>query len=764
MRFPRPRSSSKSASSSSISVSGTVSVVGSVKSSLKAKLGKNKSGKYSQKMLKRGGSSAKKQTADAAKDLPKLADLTEDMPVVVEEGRDTNKIDLTSGRDGSDANVEERDGPPEDEDEDEAEEVRLVEPIVTTTATATEVAAAPEQQLQQPPATPKSPVIFGFHAVPSTSPAPLDNQRHHRPRALSSANLLQTVAQLLTPTNRGHKRCQSWGAESTVVDDMDMPMPYVPDTSKTPTALPSVDVISPVNSGESEYSANTALSIHSQEVEMCPKEKKGTAASAAATATGAEVGEISSNDNAVADTLRSDELGQKEALVAAASEVKVEESINETSKTEAAATDAHKTDKPPSTVKDEKKEDGGKKPNGLTYITPSVLAAASSEHSANGEISTKLSMRSTVLVEDADDADDTAEGETDNEEAAMTTQQENDAPDDEEEDEGEDEYESDYDGSLADESAEHVVASPRNKPTSPRNDAKKKRRSKVNEKRLRDGHRRACKYLKNGDFPRALEEFEGILDELMNSLGDSHRRVGSALHNVGIVNIRADNLDDAVDALEEAIRIRKDVHGPDHPKVADSLLELGIALLSQKDYEDALEIFNDALEIRENDLVEEARHGSDEDRIHCVLQVAKALNNIACVYFEYGSLSKALKTLEDVLEMQKEAIDELTERDPDYKQAKLSLATTYCNIGYVHADNADWDNAIEFLDRAYAVSSTPLRPTFSFAVFACVCSLLVSLTVFICVYTPLVTYYISILFLRFKQSICHQAAVSQSAP
>ena len=708
MRFPRPRSTS-----SSVSVSGSVSVsvVGSVKSTLKAKLGKNKSGKYSQKMLKRGGSSAKKQTADAAKDLPKLADLTEEMPVVVEEGREdaaasstgTNKIDTTSGRDVSDANVEARDGPPEDEDE--AEEVRLVEPIVTTTATATEVAAAPEQQQhQQQPETPKSPVIFGFHAVPSTSPAPLD-QRHHRPRALSSANLLQTVTQLLTPTNRGHKRCQSWGAESTVVGDM--PTPYVPDTSNSSTALPSVDVISPVNSRESEYSANTALSIHSQEVEMCPKEKKGATVSATATATGAEVGEISSNDNAVADTLRSDELGQKEAVVAAASEVNVEEGIKETSKTEVA-------DKPASTVKDEEKEEEGKKPNGLTYITPSILAAASSEHSAKGDLITKLSMRSTVLVEDADDADDTAEGETDNEEEAdMTTPEENDAVDDEEEDEGEDEYESDYDGSLADESAEHVVASPRNKAISPRNDAKKKRRSKVNEKRLRDGHRRACKYLKNGDFPRALEEFEGILDELMNSLGDSHRRVGSALHNVGIVNIRADNLDDAVDALEEAIRIRKDVHGPDHPKVADILLELGIALLSQKDYEDALEIFNDALEIRENDLVEDARHGSDEDRIHCVLQVAKALNNIACVYFEYGSLSKALKTLEDVLEMQKEAIDELTERDPDYKQAMLSLATTYCNIGYVHADNADWDNAIEFLDRAYAVSATPLCPTFS---------------------------------------------------
>jgi len=346
--------------------------------------------------------------------------------------------------------------------------------------------------------------------------------------------------------------------------------------------------------------------------------------------------------------------------------------------------------------KDEQQTKSGR--SGLTCITPSVLAAVtattSSEDNAGcGKLSTDLSMRSTVLVEDASGCG------SDKDDATMIG---------EKEDEGEDEYEmeGEYDGSIADESEEHFAnaASSRNKPLSPRNDTKKKRRSKVNEKLLRDGHRQACRYLKAADFARALKEFEGILDELTTSLGDSHRRVGSALHNVGIVNIRAENLDDAVDALEEAIRIRKDVHGPDHPKVADSLLELGIALLSQKEYEDALEIFNDALEIRENDLAEEVRHGSNEDRIHCVLQVAKALNNIACVYFEYGSLSKALKTLEDVLAMQKEAIDELTDKDPDYKQAKLSLATTFCNIGYVHADNKDWDDAIEFLDRAYVVS------------------------------------------------------------
>ena len=589
MRFPRPRSSSKSSSSSSVSISGTISVVGSVKNTLKAKLSKTKSGKYSQKIFnRRGGCSAAKEAAVAEKDLPKLADLVEERREDAACGNGPTKIDMTCGRDATDANVEARDGPPEDDDDKE-------EPVVTTTTT-TEVGG------KQHPSTPTSPSIFGFHTVPSISPAPKN-------------------------------------------------LPNVPETS-TAKALP---LISPA------HSATTALSIHSQQVEMCPKEKKGPN----------EDDEIESEDETLAGEGIEEENGD-------ASKIDIVFTKNEK---EAAAVDM-----PTSTVRDETKQEAGA--SGLIYITPSVLAASST----NCELSTKLSMRSTVLVEDASAA-------------GMSTDEDNDATDDEE-DEGEDEYESDYDGSLADESAEHVITSPRNKFVSSQNDAKKKRRSKVNEKRLRDGHRRACKYLKNGEFSHALEEFEGILDELMNSLGDSHRRVGSALHNVGIVNIRADNLDDAIDAFEEAIRIRKDVHGPDHHLVADSLLELGIALLSQKDYEDALEIFNDVLEIRQNDLAEEARHGSDEDRIHCVLQVAKALNNIACVYFEYGELSKALKVLEDVLEMQQQAIDELTEGVPGHKQAKLSLATTLCNIGYVHADSDDWDNAIEFLDRAYAVSAS----------------------------------------------------------
>ena len=313
---------------------------------------------------------------------------------------------------------------------------------------------------------------------------------------------------------------------------------------------------------------------------------------------------------------------------------------------------------------------------------------------STGIMNTILSMQSEVLVEDFETIESTLEDGT---EAGG----ERDEDDQNIEDKDSDENEVSDDTSMHDMGSRKKTAV---KTIRGSGRGRKNRRSKVKEKRLRDGHRRACKLLKSGDFDKALHEFESILGLLMSSLGESHRRVGTALHNVGIVNIRANHLDDAIDAIEEAVRIRKDVHGPDHPKVADSLVELGIALLSQRDFEDSLEIFNEALELREADLAEEARNGTDEDRIHCVLQVSKALNNIGCVYFEFGSLDKAQKTYEDVLEMQKEAIVEIEERDPEYKQTNLSLASTLCNLGYVHMENSDWDDAIDFLDEAYSVS------------------------------------------------------------
>jgi tetratricopeptide (TPR) repeat protein len=76
--------------------------------------------------------------------------------------------------------------------------------------------------------------------------------------------------------------------------------------------------------------------------------------------------------------------------------------------------------------------------------------------------------------------------------------------------------------------------------------------------------------LKNGKYAKAIKIFESILSELLARFGEEHERVGAALHNVAVANLRAGLLDDARDAIEEAVRIRKLTLGEEHPKVAVS--------------------------------------------------------------------------------------------------------------------------------------------------------------------------------------------------
>ena len=65
-----------------------------------------------------------------------------------------------------------------------------------------------------------------------------------------------------------------------------------------------------------------------------------------------------------------------------------------------------------------------------------------------------------------------------------------------------------------------------------------------------------------------MAQFESILSDLLERYGEKHERVGAALHNVAIANLRAGSLDDAMDAIEEAIKIRSRALGRSHPKVA----------------------------------------------------------------------------------------------------------------------------------------------------------------------------------------------------
>lgn len=75
--------------------------------------------------------------------------------------------------------------------------------------------------------------------------------------------------------------------------------------------------------------------------------------------------------------------------------------------------------------------------------------------------------------------------------------------------------------------------------------------------------------------------FESILARMLERFGEYNERVGTALHNVGIANLRASKLEDARDAIEEAVRIRKRTLGAEDHMVAVSMVYISMDIVSR---------------------------------------------------------------------------------------------------------------------------------------------------------------------------------------
>eukprot|EP00977_Amphora_coffeiformis_P020599 scaffold8374_cov175-Amphora_coffeaeformis.AAC.38 len=208
------------------------------------------------------------------------------------------------------------------------------------------------------------------------------------------------------------------------------------------------------------------------------------------------------------------------------------------------------------------------------------------------------------------------------------------------------------------------------------------------ERSLRQKHAKACK---------AMAEFEAILSELLARFGEKHERVGAALHNVAIANLRAGSLDDAMDAIEEAIKIRSRALGRSHPKVADSLVELGIILLSMEEHTDSLKVFDRALRLRR---AEHADLVAQEDIDENSLKIAKVLNNMGCVNYERQFLDEAKQSFEEAVSLQKKVFRNMFNLSVGYDTSSpgiLTMASTMCNLGYVAIEQGDFSSAVKTL-------------------------------------------------------------------
>lgn len=212
----------------------------------------------------------------------------------------------------------------------------------------------------------------------------------------------------------------------------------------------------------------------------------------------------------------------------------------------------------------------------------------------------------------------------------------------------------------------------------------------------------------SGAYRKALADFESILSDLLGRYGERHERVGAALHNVAIANLRAGALDDAMDAIEEAIKIRSRSLGRSHPRVADSLVELGIILLSMDEHEDALKVFERALKLRREELSDVF---ADEDSEECKLKIAKVLNNIGCVNFEKGCLPEAESAFDEAVDLQRSVFKNwftmvcgLDANSPGI----LTMASTMCNKAYVEIEKDQFIKAIDLFQESLKIQRSVL--------------------------------------------------------
>lgn len=149
-----------------------------------------------------------------------------------------------------------------------------------------------------------------------------------------------------------------------------------------------------------------------------------------------------------------------------------------------------------------------------------------------------------------------------------------------------------------------------------------------------------------------------------------------------MANLRAGQLNDARDAIEEAVRIRKTTLGIQSPKVADSLVEFGIILLSKKQYDESLGVFREAFELRqrEADLAQGSNNAQEAQ-----LKMAKIRHNLGCVNYEIGQLEEAKEAYTEAIEQQKTAFGTWTTpfmiMTDTTKPGFLTMASTMCNRG-----------------------------------------------------------------------------------
>jgi len=206
-------------------------------------------------------------------------------------------------------------------------------------------------------------------------------------------------------------------------------------------------------------------------------------------------------------------------------------------------------------------------------------------------------------------------------------------------------------------------------------------------------HKQAMKHLDANEIDEALKLLNRAMQSHRKKYGEVHHLVGTALHNIGMVNFFARRYPEALSHFEEAIRVRTKALGSDHPDVQASAMKIALIYLATDKLNKASESFR---KIRET-FLDVLGYGHP--------QLAKIHNNVGAVAFEFGDQEYALKCFEMAYEFQRRLLEEQDEWETpdDHEIVSLATANSLCNMGFVLAKSKEYLQAANAYENALEV-------------------------------------------------------------
>ena len=190
---------------------------------------------------------------------------------------------------------------------------------------------------------------------------------------------------------------------------------------------------------------------------------------------------------------------------------------------------------------------------------------------------------------------------------------------------------------------------------------------------------------RQGQFEQARDLIEGVLLEMVESLGEDHPEVATARNNLAVVFARMGQLDRAEQEIEKALAIYRAALGEGHLRIAETQVSLaGIMQAAERD-EDARVVLEQAL------AVQVAALGEDHP------QVAITQNNLGSVYAALDNYEQAEAAHRAALRIREAAFGA---DHPATAQSHSNLATLHWKQGKRKDSIASHRRAVEIRVKA----------------------------------------------------------------